>query len=284
MTAVDWAVRTVDVGGSPVTVRVGPSVPGSTPLVHVHGFAVSGRYLLPTAAALADRATAYVPDLPGHGASPGPRPPLSVPHLAEALLGTLDALGLHRAVLVGNSLGGSVCLEAAHQAPERVAGVVLASPAGGAHNQPLARALVQLARDAAREDPRIARYQVPDYLHYGPAATLAAFRQMVRFPSLERLLRSPVPTLGVIGSRDPLMPPPYRVRELASLGPGHMTLVVVLGAAHAMNFSHPVELSHAVRCWLDGVVITDDPAAHARTRVLQVARGASPAAPVAPPA
>lgn len=284
MTAVDWVLREVDVGGSPVTVRVGPPVPGTTPLVHVHGFAVSGRYLLPTAAALADRATAYVPDLPGHGASPGPRPPLSIPHLSEALLRTLDALGLERVVLVGNSMGGPVSLEAAHQAPERVAGIVLASPAGGAHNQPLARALVQLARDAVREDPRIARYQVPDYVRYGPVATLAAFRQMVRFPSLERLLRAPVPTLAVVGSRDPLMPPPYRVRELAGLGPAHLTLVVVLGAAHAMNFSHPVELSHAVGCWLDGVAITDDPAAHARTRVLQVARGVHPVAPLVPPA
>lgn len=277
MTAGDWAVREVDVAGSPVTVRVGAPVAGSTPLVHVHGFAVSGRYLLPTAAALADRGTTYVPDLPGHGASPGPRPPLSIPHLADALLGTLDALGLDRAVLVGNSMGGPVSLEAAHRSPDRVAGVVLASPAGGAHNQPLARAVVQLLRDAVREDPRMGRYSLPDYARYGPVAALAAFRQMVLFPSLERLLRTPVPTLAVVGSRDPLMPPPHRVRELAHLGPDHLTVVVVLGAAHAMNWSHPAELSHAVRCWLDGGEITDDPGAHARTRVLQVGRGAPPA-------
>jgi len=39
-------------------------VPGSVPHVHVHGFAVSGAYLLPTARALASRATTLVPDLP----------------------------------------------------------------------------------------------------------------------------------------------------------------------------------------------------------------------------
>ncbi|WP_159796988.1 alpha/beta fold hydrolase [Puerhibacterium puerhi] len=279
MTAVDWVVREVDVAGSPVTVRVSPPVAGAVPLVHVHGFAVSGRYLLPTAAALADRATAYVPDLPGHGASPGPRPPLSIPHLADALLGTLDTLGLDRVVLVGNSMGGPVSLEAAHLSPDRFVGVVVASPAGGAHNQPFARALVQLARDAVREDPRIARYQVPDYLHYGPVAALAAFRQLVRFPSLERLLRTPVPTLAVVGSRDPLMPPPYRVRELAALGPEHLSVVVVLGAPHAMNFSHPAELAHAVRSWLDGTAVGDvGPAA--RTRVVRT--GVAP--PVTPPA
>lgn len=279
MTPVEWAVREVDVAGSPVTVRVGPEVPGATPLVHVHGFAVSGRYLLPTAAALADRGTTYVPDLPGHGASPGPRPPLSIPHLAEALLGTLDALGLDRVVLIGNSMGGPVSLEAAHLAPERVAGAVLASPAGGAHNQPLARAVTQLLRDSVHEDPRMGRYSLPDYARYGPVAGLAAFRQMVHFPSLERLLRTPVPTLAVIGSRDPMMPPPYRVRELAHLVPGHVTVVVVLGAAHAMNYSHPGELAHAVRCWLDGEEITDDPDSPGVARVLLVPP--APAGPVA---
>src|SRR4029453_3961060 len=62
---------------------------------------------------------------------------LGIPSLAWALLEVLDALGLERVVLVCNSMGGPVSLEVAHSAPERVAGVVLASPAGGMHNQPL---------------------------------------------------------------------------------------------------------------------------------------------------
>jgi hypothetical protein len=45
-----------------------------------------------------------------------------------------------------------------------------------------------------------------------------------------------------------------------------------------MNFSHAGELAHAVGCWLDGVEITDDPAAPGRTRVLRVG-GARPVAP-----
>src|SRR6185312_4951725 len=70
-----------------------------------------------------------------------------IPSLAWVLLEVLDTLGLERVVLVGNSMGGPVCLEVAHSAPERVAGIVLASPAGGMHNQPLVRALMQLVRD-----------------------------------------------------------------------------------------------------------------------------------------
>src|SRR3954452_20831115 len=104
---------------------------------------------------------------------------IRIPSLAYALLEILDALGHERVVLVGNSMGGPVCLEVAHSAPERVAGIVLASPAGGAHNQPLTRALLQLARDAWRENPRMIRVALPDYLHFGPVNALHLFSELV---------------------------------------------------------------------------------------------------------
>src|SRR4051795_12054490 len=249
MAEVGWEELRVEVQGRPVFIRRGPEVPGSVPLVHVHGFAVSGSYLVPTARVLAHRATTLVPDLPGYGRSPAWGHALGIPSLAWALLEVLDALGLARVVLVGNSMGGPVCLEVAHSSQDRVAGVVLASPAGGMHNQPLTRALLQLARDAARENPRMARVVVPDYLHFGPLNALQLFGELVRFPSLERILRTPVRTLAVIGSRDPRMPPPRRVREIGRLASPHLSIAVIDGAAHAMNF-RPGELAHVIGCWL----------------------------------
>lgn len=260
------------VQGRPIFVRLGPEVPGSIPLVHVHGFAVSGSYLLPTARALAGRATTVVPDLPGYGRSAAWGHALGLPSLAWALLEVLDALGLDRVFLIGNSMGGPLSLEVAHSAPERVAGIVLASPAGGVHNQPLGRALLQLARDVRRERPRMIPVVLPDYLRFGPVNGLHLFSELVRFPSLERLLRTPVPTLAVLGTRDPLMPPPARVREVARLAPPHVTVVMIDGAAHAMNFSHPGELAHVIGCWLDGAEITDDPGQPGVARVLPIRR------------
>jgi pimeloyl-ACP methyl ester carboxylesterase len=273
MAEAGWQELRVAVHGRPVFVRMGPEVPGSIPHVHVHGFAVSGSYLLPTARALAHRATTLVPDLPGYGGSPAWGHALGIPSLAWALLEVLDALGLEQVVLVGNSMGGPISLEVAHSARERVAGVVLAAPAGGMHNQPLARALVQLARDVSRESPRMVRVVLPDYLHFGPVNALHLFGELVRFPSLERILRTPVPTLAVIGTRDPLMPPPWRVQEVGRLAPPHLTIAVIEGAAHAMNFSHPGELAHVIESWLDGREIKDDPEKPGVARVLEVRRG-----------
>ena len=174
---------------------------------------------------------------------------------------------------MGNSMGCPVSLEVAHVAPERVHRLVLVSPAGGVQNQPLPRALAQLARDIARESPRMAPVALPDYVRFGPVNALRLFSELTRFPSLERLLRTPVPALAVLGTRDPLMPPPHRVREVGRLAPEHVTVVVIEGAAHAMNFSHPGELAHVISSWLDGREITDDPGEPGRARVLQIDRG-----------
>src|SRR3954468_14006242 len=177
-----WYELRVKVPGRLVFVRMGPEVAGSIPLVHVHGFAVSGSYLLPAARALAHRATTVVPDLPGYGNSAAWGHALGIASLAWALREVLDALELERVVLVGNSMGGPVSLEVARSAPERVAGVVLPSPAGGMHNQPLSRALVQLARDVGRENLRMAPIVLRDYFHFGPAERAAIVRRARAIP------------------------------------------------------------------------------------------------------
>ncbi len=260
------------VGGHQVLVRQSADVPGSLPVVHVHGFAISGASLLPTARRLATHRTQIVPDLPGYGASERWGRTLGIPALADALMQILDALELERVVLLGNSMGCPVSLELAYQVPDRVDRTILVSPAGGIQNQPFARALRQLGRDVLRESPRMAPIAVPDYVRFGPVNAMHLFSELTRFPSLERLLRTPVPALAVLGSRDPLMPRPHRVREIGRLAPPHVTVVLIEGAAHAVNFSHPGELAHVVRSWLDGREVVDDPDEPGLARVLQLGR------------
>lgn len=240
----------LSVGGKTVYCRRSTGRDG-IPVVHVHGFAISGDYLMPTARLLARRWVNVVPDLPGYGRSENPDHLLDIPALAEALLAVLDALDIETAVLVGNSMGCPVALEVAHAAPERVHRLVLVSPAGGVQNRPLVRALGQLAKDVLRESPRMLPVALPDYVRFGPLNGLRLFRELTMFPSLERLLHSPVPALAVLGLRDPLMPTPSRVREVAQRSAELVMVAIVEKAAHAVNFSHPVELAATVAAWLD---------------------------------
>ena len=267
-----WTVGRVRVAGRDVYFRRSTG-PDAVPILHLHGFGISGAYLMPTARLLARHAVNVVPDLPGYGRSPGRGRTLDIPELAGAVTDLLDALELEQVVLLGNSMGCPIALEVAHAAPERVASMVLVSPAGGVQNQPLPRALVQLARDGVRETPRMARVAVPDYVRFGPVNALRLFHQLTLFPSLERLLSTPAPTLAVLGSRDPLMPGPSRVMEVARMAPEHVTVVVIHGAAHAINFSHPGELANVTSAWLEGRDIVDDPDQPGDARVFPVPRG-----------
>ena len=239
------------------------------PIVHIHGFGISGTYLLPTARLLADRWVNVVPDLPGYGHSERPDHVLDIPALAEALIAVLDHLHFDRAVLVGNSMGCPIGLEVANAAPERVHRLALVSPAGGIQNQPLARAVGQLALDAIRESPRMIPVALPDYLRFGPINALRLFRELTRFPSLDRLLHTPVPTLAVLGGRDPLMPPPHRVLDVVRRAPDHVTAVLITRAAHAINFSHPNELAQVISSWLDGGDFKDGSAMLSGVRVVR---------------
>ena len=52
-----------------------------------------------------------------------------------------------------------------------------------------------------------------------------------------------------------------------------MLLVVLEGAAHAINFSHPRELAHVIRLFMDDKPITPLPGS-AGARVFEIFRGA----------
>ena len=245
-----WTAGYIRVRGRLVYYRRSLGDAPDVPIVHVHGFGISGSYLMPTARLLAGRRVNLVPDLPGYGRSERGEHVLGIPELAETLLAVLDEMHIDTAVLVGNSMGCPIGLEIAHAAPERVHRLVLVSPAGGIQNQPLPRALGQLGLDVIRESPRMVPVALPDYVRFGPLNGLRLFHELTRFPSLERLLHAPVPSLAVLGGRDPLMPGPDRVRDVG--GRAHVSVVVIERAAHAINFSHPRQLAQVIDNWLAG--------------------------------
>ncbi|MDR7186237.1 pimeloyl-ACP methyl ester carboxylesterase [Microbacterium trichothecenolyticum] len=242
-------------------------------MAHVHGFGLSGRYLLPTAERLADEFHTYVPDLPGFGRSGKRKDMLDIPDLARAAVDFFDDRGVEKATLVGNSMGCPVIIEFAHRYPERIDRAVLVSPAGGLFNQPLRRAIKQLSQDAPREPVKMARVAVPDYVRFGVPSTMKMFRSLTQYPSLQRLLEMRIPTLVVLGQRDPLLPHAHRVDEIASQTDSHVLVVMLEGAAHAINFSHPGQLAHVIRHFMDDLPIENDPAWPGHVRLYEVHRG-----------
>lgn len=245
--------RWTTVDGRRVFYRASQHGDGRPTLIHVHGFAISGTYMLPTASLLTDQFDIVVPDLPGYGRSEKPPKPLSIIELAQALGDFMDAIGLERASLIGNSMGCAIVVEFADLFPDRLDHAVLVSPAGGVHSQPLVRAIGQMARDGFREPPRMMKVAVPDYVRFGPINALRLFHAMTQFPALERLLEMQVPTLGILGEHDPLLPNQKRVNEVAPMTTPTTSIVRLRKAAHAINYSHPEPLAEVIRRFVTDV-------------------------------
>lgn len=267
------AERWTLVDGVDVFYRESVNPPDARVMMHVHGFGLSGRYLLPTAERLADEFHTLVPDLPGFGRSGKAPNALDVPDLARAAVRFLDERGVEKATLVGNSMGCPVICEFAYHYPERIDRAVLVSPAGGIYNQPLRRAIGQLSKDGGREPVKMIGVATPDYLRFGVPSTFKMFKALTQYPSLERLLGLRIPTLVVLGERDPLLPGAERVREVASMTENNVLIVRMDGAAHAINFSHPDELAHVIRLFMDDRPIVDHADGNRHTRIYEVHRG-----------
>lgn len=115
-------------GGQIHTVDVGPRDDG-TPLLLLHGASSNAReWLTAVAPALKDRRVIAI-DRPGLGHSSDMTGADQLAGQARAAIGVLDALKLAKVTIVAHSLGSATALRIALDAPERVAGLVLAAPA-----------------------------------------------------------------------------------------------------------------------------------------------------------
>lgn len=131
MTSTELAERTVVVNGQPIFYAATGS---GSPVVLLHGGGPGASGVSNYSRnidALAQRFRVIVPDMPGYGRS-GKTLDQSDPfgHLAAAIRGLLDELGLPTAHLIGNSYGGAAALRLALDNPERVDKLVLMGPGG----------------------------------------------------------------------------------------------------------------------------------------------------------
>jgi 2-hydroxy-6-oxonona-2,4-dienedioate hydrolase len=126
------------------------------------------------------RVIAY--DYPGHGYTTHATSDLELPDYVEHLAGLLDVLGVARAHLSGESLGGWVALKFAAAHPDRTARLVLNTP-GGTMARPEVMERIRSLSQAAADDPSDANIRARlEWLMADPATVtdeLVAIRRAI---------------------------------------------------------------------------------------------------------
>ena len=124
--------RFIEVNG--ITVHYKMAGSGRPAFILLHGFAASTFSWREVIGPMSEWGTVVAFDRPGFGLTERPlqwtgRSPYSPESQSDLTVGLMDALGIERAVLVGNSAGGTLAILTALTYPERVEALVLVSPA-----------------------------------------------------------------------------------------------------------------------------------------------------------
>src|SRR5439155_16845492 len=115
-----------------------------SPVVLLHGLGATNASFLPTVWDLARDHRVIAPDLPGFGETAKPIRSYHARFYAQWTAALLKQLGVERAQIVGNSMGGRVALDLGMQYPDMVDRMLLlAPPPAFIHNQEFVR-LVRL--------------------------------------------------------------------------------------------------------------------------------------------
>lgn len=249
--------------------RIYYEVCGSGPaIVFIHGLGGNHAVWFQQVAHFARNHTVVTISQRGFAPSGGDPNHYNVDLLVHDLEDVLEAAGIEKAVVVGQSMGGWTALNTALVAPERVEALVLADTIAGIHDDQIAAALREVAASAARlrrkppplgvhpalgekfsaERPDLA-YLYQTLTTFGAPAPDVIVKQLfaARFGA-DRLAGLRVPTLFLVGSEDRLFPP--ALLERASTYIEGSSVVVVPGAGHSPYFETPAEWNAALEAFL----------------------------------
>jgi pimeloyl-ACP methyl ester carboxylesterase len=253
---------------------------GIETVILIHGLGSNKTSFFETVSALTPQYTVHAIDLPGFGSSSKPvRAPYDAAWFARAVCRFMDAMGIDRAHLVGNSLGGRVAIEVGLQRPDGVQSLSLLCPSMAwrrrRHFVPIVRLLrPELAAiphtfgDAIvrqrfwsmfsrpeRIHPSAADVAVEEFLrNYRSVNARVAFHSAARHIYLEepngtrgfytRLAELEPPAMFVWGDEDPLVPPAFS-RYVGEALPGARQ-VVLEQCGHVPQVEHPVDANALV--------------------------------------
>lgn len=216
-------------------------------------------------------------DLVGHGASSPRVEGASIPALGGDVAALVEKLGIGRAILVGNSLGGPVALEAARRlGPERVAGIVAVdtlqnveqiwpeenlrkvaesyrSDFAGTCRKLMSGLLPATATEASRE--RIGR----DTCGNDPTSFLAVFQTLGGYDQAAALEAAGVPVRAINATT---FPTAVEINRKHSPG---FEVVLMEGVGHYPQIEQPAEFQRHLHRWVDELAALPLPPKAART-------------------
>jgi pimeloyl-ACP methyl ester carboxylesterase len=212
-------------------------------VVLVHGLGMAANYLEPTMRALGDRLAASALDLPGFGKSRARGRHLSLAELADALTAWMQVRGIRAPILLGQSHGCQVIVEAVARTPDLAAALVLNAPTMPAGSRTMRQQLWHVVQDTPREPLSLVPHVARDYLRAGPLRLIGTLRDALHDRIEDKLPHVRVPVTIMCGARDPVSPPAWGVQLARLTGSGvgapEAKFVAIPGAAHAAPFSHP---------------------------------------------
>jgi pimeloyl-ACP methyl ester carboxylesterase len=250
---------------------------GEPTFVLLHGFGASLFSWREVTAPLAEFGTVIAYDRPAFGLTERPltwegENPYSQEAQVELVIGLMDALGVERAILVGNSAGGTIAMLTALKYPQRVQSLILVDPAvyagGGApawirpllrtpqmrHLGPLVSRqiqtrgpeLIELAwHDPSKITPEILEgYQKPLRIADWDKALWELTLASRESGLAERLGELTLPTLVITGDDDRIVPTEQSLRLAQELP--NAQLAVIPQAGHVPHEECPAEFMQAV--------------------------------------
>lgn len=274
--------RFVEVAGVKIHYKVFGS--GQPVMILLHGFGASTFSWREVTGPLSQYGTVIVYDRPAFGLTERPLPgswtgqnPFSPPAQITILFGLMDALQIPRAILVGNSAGGSVAVSAALAQPDRVQALVLVDAAiydGGRTVPAWLRWLFQTPQ-AERIGPLLTR----SIASRGMEILFSAWHDRTRItPEITRGYRLPLraqnwdvalwqfttaaqpgdvsahlaqlrtPTLVITGDDDRIVPTANSLRLAQEIRGAQ--LAVIKDCGHVPQEECPVDFLQAVRSWM----------------------------------
>jgi pimeloyl-ACP methyl ester carboxylesterase len=249
--------------------RSGPTV------VLIHGYTDSARDWVPMLPYMSKRYRLILVDIRGHGQSGKPECCYARLDFAYDIKLLLDALGVHKADIVGHSLGSIIAQTFAEYWPERTAHVVLISSTGGPPPGRPKKPSFDFATEIRKlkepidpdspfmiawwdsptpVDPDFIRRQRKDAAGIPLRVWLAVLDQAMPADNVygdlqSTLPRLKAPTLLIWGSKDPIMEEDVR-QSLRDALP-HARVKIFDGLGHNPFWEDPRGVADAVNAFLD---------------------------------